>query len=137
MRYIDADKLALHLSDFALQESPNWGANDHGSADAYEAINECIKAIEQQPTADVVEVVRCKDCVYYDPPHVEDHGKRLEYKDLPKEAFDDLGTGLVSLEYGINVGGRCYRDYNAGYSEDKRIYVSESNYCGRAERTDK
>ena len=57
-RYIDADKLALHLSDFALQESPNWGANDHGSADAYEAINECIKAIEQQPTADVLENVR-------------------------------------------------------------------------------
>ena len=57
-RYIDADKLALHLSDFALQESPNWGANDHGSADAYEAINECIKAIEQQPTADVRENVK-------------------------------------------------------------------------------
>ena len=64
-RYINADKLALHLSDYALQESPNWGANGHGNLDAYDAINECIKAIDEQPTADVVEVVRCKDCKYY------------------------------------------------------------------------
>ena len=122
-RYIDADKLKKDLI------IPCASIIEIGKA--------IMVQIDEQPTADVIEVVRCKDCIYYDPPHVEDHGKRLEYKDLPKEAFDDLGTGLVSLEYGINVGGRCYRDYNAGYSEDKRIYVSESNYCGRAERTDK
>lgn len=58
MRYIDADKLALHLSDYALQESPNWGANGYGNQDAYDAINECIKAIDDQPTADVRENVR-------------------------------------------------------------------------------
>ena len=52
-RYIDAEKLALHLSDYALQESPNWGANGYGNQDAYDAINECIKAIDDQPTADV------------------------------------------------------------------------------------
>ena len=60
MRYIDADKLALHLSDYALQESPNWGANGYGNQDAYDAINECIKAIDNQPTADVRENVRGK-----------------------------------------------------------------------------
>lgn len=58
IRYIDADKLALHLSDYALQESPNWGANGYGNQDAYDAINECIKAIDDQPTADVRENVR-------------------------------------------------------------------------------
>ena len=57
-RYIDAEKLALHLSDYALQESPNWGANGYGNQDAYDAINECIKAIDDQPTADVRENVR-------------------------------------------------------------------------------
>ena len=61
-RYIDADKLALHLSDYALQESPNWGANGYGNQDAYDAINECIKAIDNQPTADVVEIG--KPCFY-------------------------------------------------------------------------
>ena len=44
------------------------------------------------------------------------------------------GAGLVNVEYGINVGGRCCRDYNVGYSEDKRVFVSEQNYCGRARR---
>ena len=49
MRLIDADKLLLHLSDYQLQESPGWGANGYGNADAYEAITNCIKAIEEAP----------------------------------------------------------------------------------------
>ena len=80
------------------------------------------------------EIIHCGECVYYDPPHVENNGIRYEYAEMPKEAFDVLGTGLVSVEYGINVGGRCCRDYNAGYSDDKRVYVPENNYCGRGER---
>jgi hypothetical protein len=81
------------------------------------------------------EIIRCKDCIYYDTPHVENnYGVRYEYADMPKEAFDKLGTGLVNAAYGINVGGRCTRDYNAGYDDDKRVYVPENNYCGRAER---
>ena len=79
-------------------------------------------------------IVRCKNCIYYDPPHVENNGVRYEYAEMPKEAFDELGTGLVNVEYGINIGGRCTRDYNAGYDDDKRVYVTENNYCGRAER---
>ena len=79
-------------------------------------------------------IVRCKNCIYYDPPHVENNGVRYEYAEMPKEAFDELGTGLVNVEYGINVGGRCTRDYNAGYDDDKRVYVPENNFCGRAER---
>lgn len=49
MRLIDADKLLLHLADYQLQESPGWGANGCGNADAYEAITNCIKAIEEAP----------------------------------------------------------------------------------------
>ena len=79
-------------------------------------------------------IVRCKNCIYYDPPHVENNGVRYEYAEMTKEAFDKLGTGLVSTEYGVNVGGRCTRDYNTGYDDDKRVYVPENNYCGRAER---
>lgn len=80
------------------------------------------------------EIIRCGECVYYDPPHVENNGMRYEYAEMPKDAFDELGTGLVDVGYGINVGGRCCRDYNAGYNDDKRVYVTENNYCGRAER---
>lgn len=81
------------------------------------------------------EIIRCKKCIFYDPPHVENKGVRIEYKDLPKEAFDVLGAGLVSAEYGINIGGRCCVDYYCkNYSDDKRVYVREDNYCGRAKR---
>ena len=81
-----------------------------------------------------VKVIRCKDCIYYDKPHVENNGTRIEYDDLPEEAFENCIGGLVDSYYGINVGGRCCRDYNVGYSEDKRVFVPETNYCGRAER---
>lgn len=47
MRLIDADKLVLHLNDYALQEAPFRGE----SADIYDAIENCIKAVEEQPTA--------------------------------------------------------------------------------------
>lgn len=80
------------------------------------------------------EIIRCKNCIYYDPPHVENNGMRYEYAEMPADAFDVLGTGLVTTEYGINICGRCTRDYNAGYDDDKRVNVPENNFCGRAER---
>ena len=44
----------MSLADYQLQESPNWGANGMGNTDAYEAITECIRVIEQAPTIDPV-----------------------------------------------------------------------------------
>ena len=100
----------------------------------YEKIIQILnKRITPLPSAQP-EIIHCYDCIYYDPEHIEKNGVRYEYEDMPKDAFDILGTGLVNSEYGINVGGRCCRDYNVGYSEDKRVFVSKQNYCGRAER---
>ena len=82
------------------------------------------------------ELIRCKDCIYYDPPHIENEGQRYEYKDMPPEAFGTVDKTYVLCAYGINVGGRCCRDYECGYSEDKRVFVPETNYCGRAERNE-
>lgn len=58
-RLIDADKLMLHLNDYALQEAP-FGRNDSkNQKEIYETIKECMKAVEEQPTAfDVAKVVR-------------------------------------------------------------------------------
>ena len=57
MRLIDADKLIRHLNDYALQEAP-FGRNDKNQKEIYETIQECIKAVEEQPTAfDLEEVV--------------------------------------------------------------------------------
>lgn len=51
MRLIDAGKLILHLNDYALQEAP-FGHNDKKyQKEIYETIKECIKAVEDQPTA--------------------------------------------------------------------------------------
>lgn len=107
---------------------------EHGLSDMWSGgVNAAIDIVIAVPSAQP-EIIRCKDCIYYDSPHVENNGERIEYSEMPEDAFDVLGTGLVSLEYGINIGGRCLRDYNAGYSEDKRVFVPETNYCGRAER---
>lgn len=95
------------------------------------AIDAVLDMLKNLPAAEP-EIIHCCDCIYYDPEHVEQNGVRYEYKDMPKAAFDM--TGLVSSEYGINFGGRCCRDYNVGYSEDKRVFVSKQNYCGRARR---
>jgi hypothetical protein len=61
MRLIDADKLMLHLNDYALQESPSnvESAEDRKiSMEVYFAIQNCMKAVEEQPTAfDVDKVV--------------------------------------------------------------------------------
>ena len=96
-------------------------------------VMDCREIINGLPSAET-EIIHCCDCIYYDPEHIEKNGVRYEYRDMPKDAFDSLVTGLVNSEYGINVGGRCCRDYNVGYSEDKRVFVSGQNYCGRAER---
>ena len=118
MRLIDADEL---LTAFPVDDEPTLTKS-------------CVRMTIKNMHTIEPEIIHCKDCIYYDPEHVEKDGVRYEYGDMPKEAFDILGTGLVRSEYGINVGGRCCRDYNIGYPEDKRVFVSEQNYCGRGER---
>lgn len=117
----------------AINELKDWqtafSRMDKDMSYAIEALSMAIEALSAQQ-----EIIRCEDCVYYDPPHVENNGVRSEYSEMPEDAFDVLGVGLVSVEYGINIGGRCCRDYNVSYSEDKRVFIPETNYCGRAER---
>lgn len=62
-RYIDADKLAMHLADY--QYSIPYGCIDESAEDmgAYMAVGECLKAIDEQPTIDIV---WCKECRWYD-----------------------------------------------------------------------
>lgn len=83
-RLIDADKLILHLNDYALQEAP-FGHNDgEHQKEIYETIQECTKAVEEQQTAydpdkvieklqvlsdkadDDIAVCEADTCQYYD-----------------------------------------------------------------------
>ena len=50
MRLVDADALLYRLADYQLQESPGWGATGWGNSYAYEAITNCMDAIESAPT---------------------------------------------------------------------------------------
>lgn len=57
MRLIDADKLILHLNDFMLQQS-SIDVQDIESINVSAVIQDCIKAVEEQPTAyDVDKVI--------------------------------------------------------------------------------
>lgn len=84
MRLIDADKLILHLNDYALQEAPFKGE----SADTYNVIKQCIEAVEEQPTAyDVDKVVE-------------------QLKDVSYERFGYAGMGgenVVNLDDAIEI----------------------------------
>lgn len=54
MRLIDADKLILYLNDYALQESPSdveYAGDRKVSRAVYKAITDCIRAVDEQPTA--------------------------------------------------------------------------------------
>lgn len=53
-RYIDANK--IKLTGLTFEDINN---------EVYFSLTDVRKAIEQTPTADVVEVVRCKDCKFH------------------------------------------------------------------------
>lgn len=54
-RLIDADKFGMYLADVQLA---NRGWRD----DVCELLDDVMYALEDAPTIDAVEVVRCKDC---------------------------------------------------------------------------
>ena len=118
-RYIDAEWLEENAKQYSL---------------GYYDYDEWATPLNVLDSAPSIDIVPCKECIHYDPPHVENNGERIEYTDLPKEAFDELGTGFVTMSYGINVGGRCTVDYNIGYAEDKRVFRTDKDYCSRGKR---
>lgn len=64
MRLIDADKLLVHLNDCALSASPGGGSLKEQiiARVEYDAIQNCMKAVESQPTAyDTDEIVHRLD----------------------------------------------------------------------------
>lgn len=99
MRLIDADKLALRLNDYALQESPSdteSAGERRTSKEIYNTIKNCINAVNEQPTA-------------YD---VNKTVKELDEKTFlvatSKEFYDNLQNGecvenVVSLADAIKI----------------------------------
>lgn len=84
------------------------------------------------PTAEVVEVVRCKDCVHFQPCFVwTNDGERRPYTE------EEIRNGkIVKGDVGINCGSRCER---FGYWEENKIPVwyQENDFCSYGERGNK
>ena len=127
MRLIDADALTRHKQLEAM------GNGKYEDVDVVYAND-----IDNAPTIDAVPVVRCKDCKWYDPPHI-DHGggKRTDVED---------DYPHVPLSVGINVSGRCIntlREYCCNHDrEDPDDYErlvkfrNRMDYCSDGERKD-
>ena len=95
----------------------------------YECITSFQNGIE---VGDRKELVRCKDCCHWKPPHIRlNDGKQRAYKKGDKEG--PLGLG-VSMDVGLNVGGMCWVDHNCGYGRDMRVFRSKDEFCGRADK---
>ena len=85
-------------------------------------VNECSHSFKNK--ADYAPVVRCRDCVYFQPDFVlTNDGERRPYTEEEKQSK----LGMVSCEVGINCGSRCERH---GYWEENKIPVwfSENDF---------
>ena len=58
--YIEREKLKYDLRNWIVDYEVN---GEHETADC---LRECIDLIDDTPTAEVVEIVRCKDCKWHD-----------------------------------------------------------------------
>ena len=84
-RYIDADRLNKDVL-------ASWDKDKHVTLEASRVHRQehhhLMRIIEKQPTADVVEVVRCKDC----PKYRADVAPRSE---VAREIFEELDEALA------------------------------------------
>ena len=132
-----------------LGESVNWlrkiyvelkGKNGKSICNAEIAtFNDAIMRVNQAPAVDAVEVVRCKDCVYWRDRHVlTPDGQRKSYAEMPPEAFSEIGIAIggVTCEYGINCGSRCELELDSGYGVDKSVFREAGDFCSRGAKKD-
>ena len=89
--------------------------------DVIERLAELEDKIENGTLA---EVVRCKDCVYFQPAYVETKNKeRRPYTE------EEIKNGkFVTMEKGINCGSRCER---FGYWDKNSypVWFNENDFC--------
>lgn len=125
MRLIDADKL----------KGKAFADPDDGERFVY------CQDIDEAPTVDAVPVVRCRECKFWMPEHIErDDGSIMLYEQLPR-----MEPGMAPIEFGVNVGSYCtlcenvithgFRDGNPSL-DCTRLWRREDDYCSRGQRRD-
>jgi|GEM_PF-4169080 len=97
------------------------------------------------PTVDAVPVVRCRECKFWMPEHIErDDGSIMLYEQLPRME-PGMEPGMAPIEFGVNVGSYCtlcenvithgFRDGNPSL-DCTRLWRREDDYCSRGQRRD-
>lgn len=131
MRLIDADKLLQQIKfDYDL----DYGETLIDPRDFADAVCD-------SPTEDAVPVVRCGECKFWMPEHIErDDGSIMLYEQLPW-----MEPGMAPIEFGVNVGSYCtlcenvithgFRDGNPSL-DCTRLWRREDDYCSRGKRRD-
>ena len=76
-RPIDADKLREIYKNWLPQLSSKEDEGDR------RGVETCIAVLEDMPTMDAVEIVRCRDCKYHYWEQEPCHGKSVHYCKLP------------------------------------------------------
>lgn len=70
------------------------------------------------------EVVRCKDCVYFQPEFVE-----MENKERRPYTKEEIKNGkFVTIEKGINCGSRCER-FRCWDENQYSVWFNENDFC--------
>ena len=81
--------------------------------------DDMMDLVDDSLAVDAVEVVRCKDCIYFRERHIRlPDGSERDYAE---------GEGWVDIDVGVNVGNQCRR-------EEKWVYRHHSDYCSRGVR---
>lgn len=89
MRLIDADALGIGKANREVFEKPEY-------ADGW---NSAIDIIENAPTVDAVEVVRCKDCKFWDEETKEKHSRSSEDDTLVDFAECNRFSNYATAQY--------------------------------------
>ena len=137
-RYKDIDLCTKIIKkEFSYIESSGVSMYKKGRRDGLVLANAILRDDKRIPVSDVVEVVRCKDCKYFQDRYVElPDGSKRPYK---------KGESSVPVSVGINVGSYCTRiDYaivhgyrNGEPSVDKtRLWTKPDDFCSYGERKD-
>ena len=90
-----------------------------------EEIYEQLKDLEDKiENGTLKKVVRCKDCVYFQPDFVE-----MENKERRPYTKEEIKNGkFVTIEKGINCGSRCER-FRYWNENQCPVWFNENDFC--------
>jgi hypothetical protein len=106
---------------------PKWCISEESDIRSYlsgDAVDRLAELEDKIENGTLVEVVRCKDCVYFQPEFVE-----MENKERRPYTEEEIKNGkIVSMEQGINCGSRCER-YRYWDNNSIPVWFNENDFC--------